>query len=189
MKHNNNITGNDTKKILKTIAISYAESKAKSLVVKTATKKFVSSEVGRKTCVTMTKTIRNGVNAVCKTSTGKRAIQKAAQGACSKVVNGAAARSVATKAVRGNIITNTIMFAVDSVPDTYRVCTGKITAKEYGKRTAVNAVSTVGGSAGYFIGMAIGTAICPGAGTAIGGFLGSMAGSVCASKGVKKFFS
>lgn len=189
MENKNNTTKNNQKKILKNIAVSCAESKAKSFVVNTATKKFVSSEAGRKTCVVMTKTIKKGVNTMCQSSAGKSAVKKAAQGVCGKAVKGAAARSVVTKTVRGNIITNTIMFAVNSVPDTYRVCTGKITAKEYGKRTAINAASTAGSSAGSIIGMTIGTAICPGVGTAIGSFIGSYAGGMFASKGMKKLFS
>lgn len=184
----NNNTQNDTKKVLKKVAISCVESKAKSFVVKTATKKFVSSEVGRNTCAVMTKTIKKGVDTVCQSSAGKSAVKKAAQGICGKAVRGAAARSVATKAVRGNVITNTIMFAVNSIPDTYRVCTGKISAKEYGKRTAVNAATTAGSSAGSFIGMTIGTAICPGIGTALGSAIGGITGSMFASRGVKKMF-
>lgn len=189
MENKNNTTQNDTKKVLKNIAISCAESKAKSFVVNTSTKKFVSSEVGRKTCVVMTKTIKKGVNTMCQSSAGNSAVKKAAQGICGKAVKGAAARSVATKVIRGNIITNTIMFTVNSVPDTYRVCTGKISVKEYGKRIAVNAAGTAGSSAGTFIGMTIGTAICPGVGTAIGSFIGGYAGAMFASKGAKKMFT
>lgn len=188
MENKNNTTKNNPKKILKNIAISCAESKTKSFVVNTATKKFVSSEAGRKTCAVLTKTINKGVNTMCQSSAGKSAVKKAAQGVCGKAVKGAAARSVVTKTVRGNIITNTIMFAVNSVPDTYRVCTGKITAKEYGKRTAVNAASTAGSSAGSIIGMTIGTAICPGVGTLIGSTIGGIAGGMFASKGMKKLF-
>ena len=189
MENKNNTTKNDSKKVLKNIAVSCAKSKAKSFVVNTAADKFANTEVGRSTCSAMTKTIKKGLNSICQSSAGKNAVQKAACGICGKSVKGAAARSVATKAVRGNVIFNTIMFAVNSVPDTYRVCTGKITAKEYGKRTAVNAASTAGGSAGYFIGMTIGTTICPGVGTAIGGVIGSITGSICAGKGVNKLFS
>ena len=126
---------------------------------------------------------------MCQSSAGKKVVQKAASGVCKKAINGAASRSVVTKAIRGNVISNTIMFAVNSVPDTYRVCTGKISVKEYGTRTAINAASTAGGSVGYFIGMTIGTAILPGAGTAIGGFVGCWVGSVGASKSVKKVMS
>lgn len=188
MENKNNTQKNDTKNVLKKVAISCAESKAKSFVVTTATKKFIGSDVGRNTCAVMTKTIKKGVDTMCQSSAGKTVVKKAAQGICGKAVKGAAARSVATKAVRGNIITNTIMFAVNSVPDTYRVCTGKITAKEYGKRTAVNASSTAGSSVGSIIGMTIGTVICPGIGTFIGSTIGGIAGGMFVSKGVKKLF-
>ena len=54
MENQNNTTKNDAKKVLKNVVISCAESKVKSVVAKTATKKFISSEIGRNTCSVMT---------------------------------------------------------------------------------------------------------------------------------------
>lgn len=161
----------------------------KMLVSGVATQQILKTEVGRKAATVATHIVRKGLDVVGKTQVGKTVVAKVAQGTCGKVLSGAAAKSVATKAIRGNIVTSTVMFAVTSVPDTCRVMTGRIPPSEYGKRTAENAAVTAGGSAGYMAGMAIGTAICPGIGTIAGGILGGVAGSIGASAGIKKLFN
>ena len=103
-----------------------------------------------------------------------------------KVVKGAAARTVTTKAIRGNIITSAVVFAIDSIPDTYKLCIGKLTAKEYGKSRATGAIGIVGGSAGYLVGTAVGTAIMPGVGSAVGGFVGGILGGLGGSSGSQR---
>ena len=151
-----------------------------------ATQQFLRSEVGRKAATITTLVVRKGVNTVCNTEVGKKVVEKVAQGVSGKVLNGATARIVATKAVRGNILTNTIVFAVASVPDTYRLCVGKMSEKEYGKSRATGAAGVAGGSLGYMAGMAVGTAVFPGVGTAIGGFVGGLLGEVGGSMGMRK---
>ena len=87
-----------------------------------------------------------------------------------------------------NTITATAAFVVSVIPDTVRLCAGKISGKEFGKRTACNGAGAVGGTGGAWVGAAIGSCICPGIGTAIGGFIGGIAGGVGASAGVGRLF-
>lgn len=161
----------------------------KVLISGVATQQILKTEIGRKAATVTTHVVRKGLDVVGKTQVGKTVIAKIAQGTSSKVLSGAAARTVATKAIRGNIVTSTVMFAVTSIPDTCRVITGRISPSDYGKRTAENAAATAGGSAGYMTGMAIGTAICPGVGTVVGGIVGGIAGSIGASAGMKKLIN
>ena len=77
---------------------------------------------------------------------------------------------------------------VSVIPDTYRLCTGKISGGEFGERTACNGAGAVGGTGGAWAGAAIGLCICPGIGTAIGGFIGGIAGGIGASAGVGRLF-
>lgn len=167
----------------------FGKSGSKVLVSGVATQQFLRSEIGRKAATVTTHAVRKGINLVCDTRIGRKAIEKFAQGIGGKVVNGAAARTVATKAIRGNIITSSIVFVVDSVPDTYRLCVGKISGKEFGKSRATGAASVAGGSIGYMTGMAIGTAVLPGVGTAIGGFVGGILGGIGGGAGAKKVLS
>ena len=167
----------------------FGKSGTKVLASGVATQQFLRSEVGRKAATVTTHVVRKGINAVCNTEVGRKVIEKVAQGVGGKVVNGAAARTVATRAIRGNILTSTIVFAVDSVPDTYRLCIGRMTAKDFGKSRAVGAAGVAGGSVGYMAGMAVGTAVFPGVGTAIGGFVGGIFGGIGGSTGIKKVLS
>lgn len=97
-----------------------------------------------------------------------------------------ATKTVATKAIRGNIITGVMVFAVDSIPDTYKLCRRKMSWSDYSKSRVSGAAGIVGGSAGYMAGMAIGTAVLPGVGTAIGGFIGGILGGMGGSAGMEK---
>ena len=83
-------------------------------------------------------------------------------------------------------MTAAISFVVSAVPDTVRLCTRKISGKEYAIRTASNGAGLAGGTGGAWAGAAIGTAICPGIGTAVGGFIGSMVGGIGGSTLVSK---
>ena len=167
----------------------FGKTGAKTLANGVATQQFLRSEVGRKAATITTHAVRKGINVVCDTEVGCKIIEKVAQGVGGKVVNGAAARTIATKAIRGNIITSTIVFAVDSVPDTYRLCVGKMSAKDFGKSRVTDAAGVAGGSIGYMAGMAIGTAVFPGVGTAIGGFVGGILGGIGGGSGAKKVLS
>lgn len=181
--------GAATGKACKEAGKEFAATGTKVLAGGVATQQILRTEVGRNAAAAATKVVKEGVEAVCQTEVGKAVVNKIAQGVGGKMLGGAAARSVATKAIRGNVITSTVMFAVDSIPDTYNLATGKMSGKDYAKSRAAGAGGVAGGSAGYFAGMAIGTVICPGIGTAIGGFVGGVAGGIGGSAAVKKLTS
>ena len=180
--------GLSNKEASATAAKEFGKSGGKILVSGVATQQFLRSEAGRKVAAITTHVVRKGINGACDTNVGRNVIEKFSQGVCGKMVNGSAARTIATKAIRGNIITSAVVFAVDSIPDTYRLCTGKMSAKEFGKSRAVGAAGVAAGSVGYMAGMAIGTAICPGVGTAIGGFVGGILGGIGGNAGAQKVF-
>lgn len=74
-----------------------------------------------------------------------------------KKIYGAAANKSLAKALRGNAVVEGITFVVFSIPDTYRVSTGKISGAQYTK----NMISTVASIAGsiastYGVGVAAG---------------------------------
>lgn len=182
-------SGADTKQAAVAAGKEFGKSGSKTLACGVATQQFLRTEAGRKAATVATHAVRKSINTVCKTGAGKKVVEKIAQGVGGKVVKGAAARTVATRAIRGNVITSSIVFAVDSVPDTYRLCAGKMTVKEYGKSRAAGAAGVAGGSAGYLAGMAVGTAVLPGVGTAIGGFVGGLLGGIGGTAGAKKVMS
>ena len=163
-----------------------AATSAKTLATGVATQQLLRTQVGRQAAAQATHVARRAVKAAYQTQAGRACVDKLAQGVCGTAVRGGAATSVVTKALRGNMLTSTVMFAVGTVPDTVRLCRGKITAREYGCRTAESAASTAGGSVGYMAGMALGTAVCPGIGTVIGGLVGSLCGGMAAGAGARK---
>lgn len=62
-------------------------------------------------------------------------------------IYGAAAQKSFAKALRTSVLTQVIIFGVTSVPDTYRVCTRKISGAQYTKNM-LSVVASVTGSAG-----------------------------------------
>lgn len=182
-------SGASTGKAVKEAGKEFGSTGAKVLSGGVATQQLLRTQVGRNASAAVTKVAKNGVEVAYKTQAGKAVIDKIAQGVGGKVASGSAARTVATKAIRGNVVTSAVMFAVDSIPDTYRLATGKMSGKEFAKSRATGAGGVAGGSAGYMAGMALGTAICPGIGTAIGGIIGGVAGGIGGSSAVKKFIS
>lgn len=181
--------GATTGQAIKEAGKEFAGTSAKVLGGGVATQQLLRTQAGRNAAAAVTKVAKNGVEAAYKTQAGKAVIDKIAQGVGGKVAGGSAARTVATKAIRGNVVTSAVMFAVDSIPDTFRLATGKMSGKEFAKSRASGAGGVAGGSAGYMAGMAVGTAICPGIGTAIGGFIGGIAGGIGGSSAVKKLIS
>ena len=124
-----------------------------------------------------------------KTEVGKNVLTKTASVIAGKQVAGAAATNVITKALRTNAVVSSVVFVGTSIPDTVRLCCGKITGREYAENTASNAAGVGGGWAGASAGAAIGSAIFPGVGTIVGGIVGGIGGGIGASLGVKKVFS
>lgn len=90
--------------------------------------------------------------------------------------------NVLTKAARTNVVTSTAMFVATSVPDTVKLCRGKIFGADYAENMASNAARIGGGWVEVLAGAAIGTAICPGLGTVIGGIIGVIGSGVGTSR-------
>lgn len=164
----------------------FGKAGGKVLVNGVATQQFLRTEIGRKAATITTFAVRKLINTTCGSGVGRKVIEIFAQGVGNKVVKGAATRTVATRAIRGNIITSTIVFTVDSVPDAFNLCRGKMSWKDFGKSRAKGAAGVAGGSVGYMAGMAAGTAICPGIGTAVGGFVGGILGGIGGSTSAQK---
>ena len=103
-------------------------------------------------------------------------------------ISGIAASKQLAKMMRSNAVTSAITFAVFSVPETYKLASGKASGAQYAKNLSSIAGSVLGGAGGAIaagaaaskIGAAVGTTITPGIGTAIGivgGMVGGAAGS------------
>ncbi len=174
---------------LKAASIQAAKSGGVTMVAGVVAQQFLRTGAGRGCAAAATKAVKPVVQAVMKTEVGKTAITKTASAFAGKQVAGAAAANVVTKAVRTNAMVSGVVFAVTTIPDTVKLCQGKITGREFAENTATNAAGVGGGWAGASAGAAIGSLICPGIGTAIGGIIGGLGGGMGASWGVKKLFS
>ena len=73
---------------------------------------------------------------------------------------------------------NVITAAATCIPDTYRVLSGKISGKEYRIRMTERGAGIGGSSAGTYVGVVVGSCICPGVGSVIGGFIGNILGGI-----------
>ena len=151
-----------------------------------ATQQLLRTGIGRSALALTEKGVKRGMDAAMKTSVGIKLIEKTGTAVAKRVVGGQAAKQVVTRAASSNVIAAAVAGVVTSVPDTYRVLSGKISGKEYGIRMAERGAGIGGGTAGTWAGMAIGSCICPGVGTAIGGFIGGMLGGIGGSKAASK---
>lgn len=124
-----------------------------------------------------------------KTQVGREVLTKTASVVAGKHVAGPAAVNVLTKAARTNAVTGAAMFVATSIPDTVKLCRGKISGADYAENMVSNAAGIGGGWAGASAGAAIGTAICPGIGTFIGGLVGGIGGGIGASSACRKVTS
>lgn len=174
---------------LKAAAKQAAKSGGVAMVSGVAAQQFLRTGAGRSCAAAATKVAKPCVQAAMKTVVGKKVITQTASAIAGKRVAGAAAANVVTKAVRTNVVVSSVVFAVTTIPDTVKLCQGKISGREFAENTATNAAGIGGGWAGAGAGAAIGSLICPGIGTAIGGVIGGLGGGMGASLGVKKLFS
>ena len=94
-----------------------------------------------------------------KTQVGREVLTKTASVVAGKQVAGQAAVNVLTKAARTNAVTGAAMFVATSVPDTVKLCRGKISGSDYAENMVSNAAGIGGGWAGASAGAALGTAI------------------------------
>ena len=178
--------GESTVTALKSSAKQGACTAGKTMVTGVATQQILRTGAGRTVSAAAQKGIGKAIDATMKTQAGRKVIEKTASAIGGKAVSGAAAKQVLSRAGSTNVVTAAISFVVSAVPDTVRLCTHKISGKEYAIRTASNGAVLAGGTGGAWAGAAIGTAICPGIGTAVGGFIGSMVGGIGGSTLVSK---
>ena len=178
--------GESTVTALKSSAKQGACTAGKTMVTGVATQQILRTGAGRTVSAAAQKGIGKAIDATMKTQAGRKVIEKTASAIGGKAVSGAAAKQVLSRAGSTNVVTAAISFVVSAVPDTVRLCTHKISGKEYAICTASNGAGLAGGTGGAWAGAAIGTAICPGIGTAVGGFIGSMVGGIGGSTLVSK---
>lgn len=178
--------GESTVTALKSSAKQGACTAGKTMVTGVATQQILRTGAGRTVSAAAQKGIGKAIDATMKTQAGRKVIEKTASAIGGKAVSGAAAKQVLSRAGSTNVVTAAVSFVVSAVPDTVRLCTRKISGKEYAIRTASNGAGLAGGTGGAWAGAAFGTAICPGIGTAVGGFIGSMVGGIGGSTLVSK---
>lgn len=125
---------------------------------------------------------RAGRNELAK-QLGREAAHRAVEQAAKQ-----SAGAVFKAAARGNAVSTVAAFGVEQLVHTVQLARGKMSAREYGQATAVNATSSAGGLGGTAAGAALGTLFCPGAGTVIGGIIGGLVGGIGAALGTRRAF-
>ena len=173
---------------LKMSGAQVGKTACKTMVTGVATQQFLRTDAGRTATTVLQKTANKTIDAAMRSSVGRKVVEKTAEGIGKRAVTGAAARNILSRTASTNAITASAAFVVSTIPDTVRLCCGKISGKEFGERTACNGAGAVGGTGGAWAGAAIGSCICPGIGTAVGGFIGGIIGGVGASAGVGHLF-
>lgn len=141
---------------------------------------------GRNAAAAATKAVKPVVETAMKREVGKQVLTKTASVIAGKQVTQQAAVNVLTKAARTNAVTSAAMFVATSIPDTIKVCRGKMSGADYAENLTSNAAGVAGGWGGASLGAAIGTAIFPGVGTIIGGLIGGIGGGIGASSAMRK---
>lgn len=144
---------------------------------------------GRNAAAAATRAVKPVVETAMKTQVGREVLTKTASVVAGKQVAGQAAINVLTKAARTNVVTSATMFAATAIPDTVKLCRGKLSGADYAENIVSNAAGIGGGWAGASAGAAIGTAIFPGIGTIIGGLIGGIGGGIGASSASRKVTS
>ena len=144
---------------------------------------------GRNAAAAATKAVKPVVESAMKTQVGREVLTKTASVVAGKQVAGQAAVNVLTKAARTNVVTSAAMFAATAIPDTVKLCRGKLSGADYAENIVSNAAGIGGGWTGASAGAAIGTAIFPGIGTIIGGLIGGIGGGIGASSASRKVTS
>lgn len=142
--------------------------------------------MGRNMAARATKAIKPAVEAAMKTEAGAQMLTKTASVLAGKELTKQGAKQFLTQAGRTNAVVGGAMFIATAIPDTVKVCRGKISGADYAENMVSNAAGIGGGWAGASAGAAIGTMIFPGAGTVIGGLIGGITGGMGASKASRK---
>ena len=122
--------------------------------------------------------VRNGVQAISRTSAGREVTRRIATGSLGKSVAGGAAVNHVSRLLRTNAITAAVAAVVTSTPDFYRaVFKRSISWQQFAKNSAINTAGVVTGAAGWIGGAAVGS-VFPGIGTVTGGLIGGIVGSL-----------
>ncbi len=138
------------------------------------TSQVIRTEIGRNIVAIMHHMGKDSIDSLYSTSLGQKLIHDIASGMWQKTLTGASAKNVAVKLVRVNAVTNTAVFLLTSIPDTYRFLISKsISGPQFIKNLVVNASSITGSTIGGIIGLKFGY---PGA--VIGGMLGGTIGAL-----------
>lgn len=181
--------GKSTTEAFKEAAKAGAASSASALGGGVLAQQALRTAAGRNAAAAATKAVKPVVESAMKTQVGREVLTKTASVVAGKHVAGPAAVNVLTKAARTNAVTGAAMFVATSIPDTVKLCRGKISGADYAENMVSNAAGIGGGWAGASAGAAIGTAICPGIGTVIGGLVGGIGGGIGASSACRKVTS
>lgn len=181
--------GKGTAEAAKEAAKSGAVSGATSLAGGVLAQQALRTAAGRNAAAAATKAVKPVIESAMKTQVGREVLTKTASVVAGRQVAGAAAVNVLTKVARTNAVTGAAMFVATAVPDTVKLCRGRIKGADYAENMASNAAGIGGGWAGASAGAALGTAICPGIGTVIGGLIGGVGGGIGASSACRKVTS
>ena len=158
---------------LKAASKQAAKSGATAMAVGVGTQQLLRTTMGRTAAASATKASRTIVSAMSKTQVGQKVVTHIG-------------KSALERGMRTNIVTGTVMFAAQTIPDAIKVCKGKMSGGQFCENAATNAAGIGGGYAGATAGAAIGTLICPTGGSIVGGIIGGVVGGIASSKAVKK---
>ncbi len=151
----------------------------------------IASQISRTGFVTMLNPLTSEISKAISPKMAQEIVNAFRALAGKKAIYGAAAQKSFAKFLGSTAITQSIMFFVFSVPDTYKLISGKMSGAQYFKNmTALGAsfLGAIGGTAiaGSAIGKVAGGAINKKAGAAIGMVAGTLCGATCgaAAKGI-----
>lgn len=120
---------------LKEAAKSAVKSGGAAMVTGVATQQLLRTTVGRSIDTAATTAMKPVVQNAIKTEVGKQAVARVTSHMAGKQVAGAAATSVATKALRTYTAVSGVVFVGTSIPDVVNLCRGKISGREFTEKT------------------------------------------------------
>ena len=179
-------SGIDRAEALKAAVSNAVKTGAITMASGVAAQQILRTSIGRGAAAAATNVTRKAVDAFCRTTVGKEVVRRLMSSVLGKQLMQSAARNAAIRMARTNVVTATVTTVATAIPDTVKLCRGRISGKQFFKNSAVNAASVGTGAGGAWLGGLIGSAIFPGVGTVIGGLIGGIGGGVAGSAGTKK---
>lgn len=137
------------------------------------TSQILRTEFGRNLAVVINRLSKNGYDAVAQSEIGRKLINNILKNIYNKPLYGGAARQAFIKSARINAITNTAVFLVMSLPDTYSLLKNEMSGKQFVKNLVVSGT----GIGGAVLGSALGGMLGP-VGMIAGGFIGGLSASI-----------